>query len=312
MAYALHRRAAFRQASMGSGWNFDLTKSEYVNSAALLSSLPGSSHGLPISPRYLALNPDSSSIFAAHGNHLSRYDFPSGHHGDIYHLQNSYASTYKSYTNNSNSGARAFSFSRDGLHFVRHGTYNSHVLFSCSLNSAFDISSIKNDVNMDILDEFTSDAQGLAFSSDGEFVILLFNNVIRSYYLQSPFDVSSASLTFTQVSLSRFYASCGIPWIALASSNMNHFVDWQFSPDGFTLVGLWVYSGASSQASYGDQYSVFFVFKLSAPFNIATISLDHVWDFFGDKSVAGFTIDNEGRNLYVARPSTVLQYALSA
>ena len=310
MAYALHRRAAFRQGVSATGWNFDLTKSEYVNSAALLNSTSGSVYGNPISPRHLALNTDSSSIFAAHGAVISRYDFPFGHYGDIYHLQNAYASTYKTYV--AGSGSRAFSFSQDGLHFVRHGAYNDSKLYSCSLNSAFDISSIKNDTDMAILDEFTSNSVATAFSLDGEYIILLFSNVIRSYYLQSQFDVSSASLVFTQISLSRFYASCGIPWIALASGNMNHFVDWQFSPDGFTLVGLWVYSGSSDQASYGGQYSVFFVFKLSVPFNISTISLDHVWDFFGDKNVTGFTIDREGQNLYVARPSTVLQYALSA
>lgn len=304
MAYALHRRAAFRQGVSAIGWNFDLTKSEYVNSATLLNSQAPAVNGSAVSPRRLFLPADSSFLLEQESSITRRYNFPAGHYGDIYYLQNAPYSI--SHTTNSvlNSVVRPIAFSADGLHFVRQGRVpsqgNQHDVYSCPLDSAFDISSIQAWSDMSAFYEYTEMVEGLAFSSDGLFLLVLSTASMRSYYLSVPFDVSSASLVYTQVSFSRFTSNCGISNVA---SDPNHFRDWQFSPDGFILTLLW------SKDAYDT--GVFFVFKLSAPFNISTMSFDHVWDL-GTNYVHGFAIDRAGQNLYIARSTTILQYALSA
>ena len=306
MAYALHRRTAFRQGVSATGWNFDLSKSEYLNSATLLNAATTSgASGTAISPDYLFLTLDSSSLLVLSGGTTRRYDFPANHYGDIFYLQNAKYS-YSKDTNMSPSsiGILPFAFSPDGLHFVRQGLPSGSIayeFYSCALDSAFDISSIKATAGMNMLAEYTGRAVRLAYSADGLYFLILGSNTMRSYYLSSPFDVSSASLVYTQVSLTRFTNNCGISAVV---ANPSRFCDWQFSPDGFTLVSLW-----SQRASYDT--GIFFVFKLSAPFNISTMSLDSTWDL-GTNYVRGFTIDRLGQNLYVARDTTVQHYALSA
>lgn len=305
MAYALHRRAAFRQASMGSGWNFDLTKSEYLDFGVVLTSGITETPGYPLSVGRLFINNDSSSLIcqpysSSPGQRLNRYQFPAGHYGDISHLVN------VSYTDRTRSlfdDRRPCAFSPDGLHYVQqgHGSDSTDVtidgvqinrfdILSCALDSSFYIG-IPVLSTMSILKELTSNTAGLAFSSDGVYLLVLFSNTIRSYYLQTPFDVSSASLIYTQVSLSRF-----------SIANVRN---WQFSPDGFTLILHEVIN------NYDTSNSLFHVFRLSAPFNITTLSFVQTWDI-GENQVYGFTIDHVGQNLYIARNTTIMQYALSA
>lgn len=304
MAYALHRRAAFRRDVVSTGWNFDLTKSSYLEAATLLDRSTSQIGGTAVTPRRLFLPSDSSFLLELDGAVTRRYDFPADHFGDIYYLQNAHYTTYKI----TQFSAHPTAYSLDGLHYVRqgHGSNNSSNnwnVYSCPLDSYFDFNSIPADEAMSVLSEFTGYYAGLAFSSDGLYLLVLGSGTIRSYYLSNPFDVSSASMVYTQVSLTRFTNTCGIARVVALPNN---FHDWQFSPDGFTLVALWSQMGSSSDAG-----GVFFVFKLSAPFNISTISLDHVWDI-KNTLINGFTIDHGGQNLYVARSTTLLQYALSA
>lgn len=311
MAYALHRRAAFRQTAIGSGWNFDLNKSSYHISVTLMDKDVASPQGgSPHSFRRLFLPGDSSFILGLveGGSDFRRYNFPVGNYGDLSYLQNGkYANSYrKSYL------ARPCAFSLDGLHFVRQGlsnnSSNEYFIYSFTLDSAFALDSVP--LNADIsansaLQEYTTNplAHALAFSADGTLLLVLHNDSIRSYYLQTPFDVASASLTYTQVSLIRLVSLSTIGRIV---SDPRHFYDWQFSPDGLTLVLLWSYNDYSE-----THLAALLVFKLSIPFNISTLSLDHSFDLSTDQ-IHGFAIDRAGQNLYIARSTTVIQYALSA
>ncbi len=305
MAYALHRRTAFRQGTGSSGWNFDLTKSEYLDFGVVLTSGVTETPGSPLSVGRLFINNDSSSLIcqpysSSAGLRLNRYQFPAGHYGDISHLVNV---SYTDRTRGLFDDRRPCAFSSDGLHYVQQGHGSDSVdvtidgvlinhfdILSCALDSSFYIG-IPVLSTMSILKELTSNTAGLAFSNDGLYLLVLFSNSIRSYYLQTPFDVSSASLIYTQVSLSRF-----------SIANVRN---WQFSPDGFTLVLHEVDGNTDSHNSK------FHIFNLSAPFNITTLSFVQTWNI-EENYVYGFTIDRAGQNLYAARSTTILQYALSA
>ncbi len=308
MAYALHRRAAFRQSAPASGWAFNLANSSYLNAATLLNTSIVAGGGAALRPYRIFLSSGSSSLIAQGVNinaqyRLFRYDFPENAPGDIQRLQNSNFTI----EHDSSLGYRPVAFSPDGRHFACQGrgtaSATSNIIYSCMLGSPFDISSISAAADMSSLSELTGEVPGLAFSSDGMQLIVLGTTYVRSYYLQNAFDVSSASLVYTQVALTRFTASCGISAVV---SHPEYFRDLQFSPDGRTLVLLWSYGVTSAMAT-----GVFFVFKLSVPYNLSTLSLDHVWDI-GTNYVNYFTIDPAGANLYVARDTTVLQYTLSA
>ena len=305
MAYALHRRAAFRQVGVGSGWNFDLAKSEYLDFGVVLNSYVDDTPGSPLAVGRLFLTADNSGLICQPntGNgatRLYRYAFPLSHYGDISKLVNA---SYSSSSRTLFYYRRSCAFSLDGLHYVQQGhdsgngttkingvTFDQYQLFSCPLDSSFSVYQIPTLDTMNNLTELTGAATALAFSSDGLYLLMMpGSGSIRSYYLQTPYDVSSASLVYTQVSLSRF----GISGVR----------DWQFSPDGFTLV-LLVSTASTNNAT-------FHVFRMSAPFNITTLSHEQSWET-DQNYVQGFTIDRAGRNLYISRSTTILQYALSA
>jgi hypothetical protein len=309
MAYALHRRQAFRSAGGVTGWGFDLTKSTFVASASLLSSAAGASAaGTAMAIRNLAISSDGSKLVVRPRGvggsvYLREYDFPSGHYGEISAMDEApYSASSRSTL--LYSSLKPFAFSNDGLHYIQQGTSSQNAyqnvgvndLISCPVDSELDITSIPNNSfsSFSVLSELSENIRGLAFSEDGLQLIVLFGGAIRSYYLQTAFDVSSASLSYTQISLSRF----GL------SSNA---YDMKFSPDGYTLVLL-------RRTSDSDNAS-FHVFKLSVPFNITTLSLDTTWqipDANRANYIYGFTIDRDGNNLYIARDVSVLQYSLSA
>ena len=304
MAYALHRRQAFRSVGGATGWGFDLTKSEYVDLGTIISSSSGSSGGTPISARQMFISADKSFFIirpntSGSNTALRKYRFPTGENGNISAMSNV---PYTVWTRGLFYGSRVCCFSSDGIHYAQQG-HNSdststvqgigrYDLVSCPLDAELDISSIPSTfANMSVLVELTSEARGLAFSADGLQLLVLYSGSIRSYYLQSAFDVSSASLSFSQITLSRFGVASNDAW------------DWQFSPDGYTLVTLHR-SAESANATLRS-------FKMSVPFNITTISLDKTWEL-GTNYVNAFTIDRAGENIYISRSTTILQYSLKA
>ncbi len=309
MVYALHRRQSFRSAGVATGWGFDLSKSEYLDFGTVLNTGVGETAGTPLAVGRLCINADSSSLIcqpnSANGTCLHCYQFPVDHYGDISRLANA---PYSKQSRTLFYRRRPFAFSPDGLHYIQqgHGTSNANItengvvinncdLLSCALDSSFDMD-IPAFSTMSILKELTEEVVGLAFSDDGLYLFVLSINAIRSYYLQTPFDVSSASLTYSQVSLSRF--------------NIVRVRNMQFSPDGSTLI-LHQALGDSVSGTSDSNNSVLHVFKLSVPFNITTLSLDHTWDI-GTNLVYGFAIDHAGENIYISRSTTILQYSLSA
>ena len=310
MVYALHRRQSFRSAGGTTGWGFDLSKSVYVDFGTVLNTGVDETAGTPFAVGRLFINSDNSSLICQPNSanasvRLHRYQFPVDHYGDISHLVNA---PYSEQSRPLFYHRRPFAFSPDGLHYIQQGhgssnanitengiVINSYDLLSCALDSSFDMD-IPAFSTMSILKELTEEVVGLAFSDDGLYLFVLSINAIRSYYLQTPFDVSSASLTYSQVSLPRFDI--------VRVRNM------QFSPDGSTLV-LHQALGDSVSGTSDSNNSVLHVFKLSVPFNITTLSLDHTWNI-GTNFVYGFVIDRAGENIYISRSTTILQYSLSA